>query len=430
MLQLKQYLERCRASILKGRSLASATHAGSSQKAVVHAQSPPRDDPRPGLEQGFAKIDAPLERLPAEVRRQLLCLLELDDLHALVSVSPVFHDQYKLDSRFVLCTCLDNTLRDIAIDAWAVFHSGQADFLDSRNDQAVMQLLQTWQSRSKQADYSLLSDSLKEDEVVSLVEFHTSIITPLAHHYVSWALDNLASESGAYQSRELKALSRTERARLTRAFYRFQLCCNLFGGRYHKTIKSSTFQAVDVLKLFFCIFEPWQIEEIACVYVFTKIHYDEVFREVAWDLSKENPRLVNSQSTGPDGVFDLEDACKDTRRLLQGTTSCGLKLLHTVLFQIQDHVHLVSIMQQNISWPAENFLGNEALGERAQFQRRQEHPMERDLKQQRRDPLPFKGDRCYVFWDAPRLERTGGREVLARQWEADWGLTDPRDFVM
>ncbi|KJZ71440.1 hypothetical protein HIM_09164 [Hirsutella minnesotensis 3608] len=123
-------------------------------------------------------------------------------------------------------------------------------------------------------------------------------------------------------------------------------------------------------------------------------------------------------------------------------------------------------MQQNISWPAENFLGNEALGERAQFQRRQEHPMERDLKQQRRDALPFKGDRepsadgeypplawtliwrdtysniygyyvqdhirrwGYVFWDAPRLERTGGREVLARQWEADWGPTDPRDLVM
>ncbi|KJZ71439.1 hypothetical protein HIM_09163 [Hirsutella minnesotensis 3608] len=306
ILRLKQYLERCRASIFKGSSPAPAARAGSSQnKVVAHAQSPPRDDQQPGLEQGFANDNAPLERLPAEVRRQLLCLLELDDLHALVSVSPVFHEQYKLDRRFVLCTCLDNTLRDTAVDAWAVFHSGQAAFLDSRNDQAVMQLLQTWQSRSNQGSYSLLSDSLTEDEAVSLAELHTSVITPLARHYVSWALGNLASESETGQSCETPALSRTEQARLTRAFYRFQLCCNLFGGGYHETIESSTFQAVDILKMFFCIFEPWQIEEIACVYVFTKAHYDEIFREIAWDLSKDNPRLEDGH-----GVFDLEDACK------------------------------------------------------------------------------------------------------------------------
>jgi len=111
-------------------------------------------------------------------------------------------------------------------------------------------------------------------------------------------------------------------------------------------------------------------------------------------------------------------------------------------------------MQQHISWPAGSFLEDEALGEIAQFQRRQERLSDRDQKRQRRDPLPFKGDgepeanglrpplawtlmwrgtysnlygyyvqdviRCwgYVMWDAARLERTGAKEVLARQWEA------------
>jgi hypothetical protein len=50
------------------------------------------------------------------------------------------------------------------------------------------------------------------------------------------------------------------------------------------------------------------------------------------------------------------------------------------------------MMQKHISWPAGNFLGGEALGETAQFQRHQEQLSNRDQKQQRRDPLPFKGD--------------------------------------
>lgn len=35
----------------------------------------------------------------------------------------------------------------------------------------------------------------------------------------------------------------------------------------------------------------------------------------------------------------------------------------------------------------------------------------------------------YVMWDAVRLERTGAREVLARQWDAQWGEDDSRDHV-
>lgn len=136
------------------------------------------------------------------------------------------------------------------------------------------------------------------------------------------------------------------------------------------------------------------------------------------------------------------------------------------MFKIRDHAHLVSTIQQHISWPAGHFLEDEALGEAAQFQRRQERLSNRDQKQQRRDPLPFRGDGepdakgprpplawtliwrgtysnlygyyvqdvirrwGYVMWDAARLESTGAKEVLARQWEADWGDSDPRDNLL
>lgn len=87
--------------------------------------------------------------------------------------------------------------------------------------------------------------------------------------------------------------------------------------------------------------------------------------------------------------------------------------------------------------------------------RRREYPSDKDLKQERRDTLPFNGDNeelpplawtlvwhdtysnslvipfdihlCgYVMWDAARLEHTGAKEVLARQWKDRWGNVDPR----
>ncbi|KAK3319372.1 hypothetical protein B0H66DRAFT_603913 [Apodospora peruviana] len=102
-------------------------------------------------------------------------------------------------------------------------------------------------------------------------------------------------------------------------------------------------------------------------------------------------------------------------------------------------------MQQRISWPRGNFLRDEALGETAQWEWRQEGMSDRDRKQLRRDPLPFNGDDDnlygyyvqdvirrwgYVMWDAWRLERTGAKELLMRQWEEDWGDSNPRDNLL
>lgn len=153
--------------------------------------------------------------------------------------------------------------------------------------------------------------------------------------------------------------------------------------------------------------------------------------------------------------------------LLAGTISLGLELLHTVLFKIKDHEQLVSKMQQRISWPRGSFLRDEALGETAQWERRQERMSDRDRKQLRRGPLPFNGDDesdntdelhpplawtlirggtysnlygyyvqdvirrwGYIMWDAGRLEGTGAKELLMRQWEEDWGDSDPRDNLL
>lgn len=141
---------------------------------------------------------------------------------------------------------------------------------------------------------------------------------------------------------------------------------------------------------------------------------------------------------------------------------CGFELLHTVLFKMRDHEHLVTTMQKNLR--VGEVLDFALSDGHQSISRRNEQPSERDLKQMRRDPLPFVGDlkpdacpslSCpplawtlvwkgtysnlyggflndelrrwgYVLWDAARLETEGGTALLSRQWGTDeW---DPRDW--
>jgi hypothetical protein len=144
-----------------------------------------------------------------------------------------------------------------------------------------------------------------------MVVFLSSIIKPLARHYTGWALSNLANETEGSQSHEL--LSGTEEMRLMRALYRFQLCCNLFGKGLHKGPRQSRldFDSIDILKIFFCIFEPWEVEEIACIYTFAKEKYDQIFRDIRWDVHQENPKFKDQRRPPtPDGAFDLDSSCQ------------------------------------------------------------------------------------------------------------------------
>lgn len=132
-------------------------------------------------------------------------------------------------------------------------------------------------------------------------------------------------------------------------------------------------------------------------------------------------------------------------------------LLHDVLFKINDHTQLVSTMQGQIPRARSDSL-EDILDNTSQSRRRRLHPTDQDSKQKRRDVLPFQGDTeellplswtliwkgtysnlfdgtfkddlrswGYIMWDAARLERTGAREVLHRQWKACWKDVDPRN---
>lgn len=150
---------------------------------------------------------------------------------------------------------------------------------------------------------------------------------------------------------------------------------------------------------------------------------------------------------------------------MKGILTQGLGFLHKILYEVQDHSELVSIIEKNLTICWGDFLSwfSGAFDRDILEERRHRTLSEKDRREERRDPLPFRGDivdnmdggypplawtiiwkgtysnmiggECprlsdwgYVMWDAARLERTGAKEVMARQWNRMWGENeDPRD---
>ena len=70
-----------------------------------------------------------------------------------------------------------------------------------------------------------------------------------------------------------------------RALYRFQLYCNLFGvGRSKNHTKWLDFYPDGIMRLFLNVFEPWEVEEIACIHNFAKWEVDRFFKRISLDV--------------------------------------------------------------------------------------------------------------------------------------------------
>lgn len=101
-------------------------------------------------------------------------------------------------------------------------------------------------------------------------------------------------------------LSKTEKTRIVRGFYRFQIICNLFGpdvliGRF-------SYGHEQRLGSFLDMFEPWELEEITCIYWFINGKYLSVLEDVAWDFDEDNPRFDSQKRDPymPEGAYHLE----------------------------------------------------------------------------------------------------------------------------
>jgi hypothetical protein len=177
----------------------------------------------------YPNLNAPLEMLPPELRIQILFLLGIDKLKALVRTSSVFHNQYLLNGRPLLCTCLERTLTGVTRHTQAGYEHKYRNPINKITDRdSIMRSLEHSEGGRFSRDFSFLTGKFTVGQVAEIVRFHTSIVQPLAQEYTKWALPNLAEL--APESRQSNGSpTETETMRLMRGLYLFQLFCIIFG---------------------------------------------------------------------------------------------------------------------------------------------------------------------------------------------------------
>jgi hypothetical protein len=239
----------------------------------IHRSFPELEELHSDLLINHGRPGRSLEDLPSELRRHLLLMLDLEELKNLVAASPVFHQQYLLDRRFILLNYLDMSLRSVAIDAVGAYRSGTSRFANRRTTKSVSQFLLCYKDQhDKASSYCITKDVLTVDEAVEMVRFHARVVVPVMELFVDKSFENFpnTTEQKEKNTVQQKALSATEKVRILRALYRHQMACSLFAPGRGKKLK---FPAIKILEQFLSLYEPWEVEEMGCIYTFARDYY-------------------------------------------------------------------------------------------------------------------------------------------------------------
>ncbi|RBQ77753.1 hypothetical protein FVER14953_05762 [Fusarium verticillioides] len=417
-------------------------------------------------EQGLARIpleapavaDSPkspslsnLERLPFEIRNA--CLLAIDsiaDLSALVHASPTFHEQYQLDRAFWLWHCLQLELGPVYVDAYIADQCNAPEFRLKRSREKILLFIEDYKShRSLTTD--VFTKCPNEDDIVSIAIFHSSVIRPLMHHYVSWTRTIMEPLSTP------KEISRTEERRIMRGLYRFQTFSNLFGGVKGRDHGSTYLGSEERLNLLLNDFVAWEIEEILCINAFAHAKYESVFEAIQWDLHPDNPSfdIVRTGPHTPPGAFHLVNHMS-SEWYRNGMVSRGLSVLSSV-FEAQDRRKLVAVVSEEIVAVVDDVLFRTTIPWYQESRRETQHS-DRDQAQDDREKMVFTGDSDdsppfawvvfwkeaysnlfgdfiprplrqwgYIMWDKDRLDNTDATAILDQEWKAMYTRPDAED---
>ncbi|KAL4881033.1 hypothetical protein BJY04DRAFT_218551 [Aspergillus karnatakaensis] len=395
-----------------------------------------------------------LESVPTEVRQCLMCVSDLGTLRALVLASPQYAQQFSRDREPILLESLRSSLGVVLSDAYVVYLSSQAAFHQARTRESVTRFLAVNHRGVEGPEIWKIDEPLTLPVAMNMVRFHYKVIIPLTQRYVAWAFENLYHRTG-----KISPPSRTEELRLMRAFYRFQLCCNLFGAGQHLPPGGSyfTFIASDIIAMFLYNYHPWEVEELICIYAYAVENYEVLFGRLPWELSPHNPNFTGHPGT----TFDLHDPVIKYD-LIKSTASRGLHLLVAVTREHLDDAELLTIIQENVAKRIGGFLDAESLtlaNLRARTNQRRKvlwwldslcfkedrlfNPKRpTDLYPPFAWPLLWKGSPSnlygycippdlrrwgYIFWDRERMVQSRAERRLHQQWEAMWKGKEPRE---
>ncbi|KAF2149997.1 hypothetical protein K461DRAFT_37795 [Myriangium duriaei CBS 260.36] len=290
---------------------------------------------------------------------------------------------------------------------------------------------------------SQINHVLTGQQLVYMVWYHFKYILPLRNSYFDWASHKLADSSGINSLARIPP-TQTEMLRITKALYRYQLGCNLFGTE-PDMFNEASFDIDEIFNdrsaivdekndWFLRKFEPWDVEAIFCIYRWAGSFYEELFAYHRGDLSIDGERFH------PD-----EDVVEFTEKL-DILSGAGLPLLYNLMIGITDFYAILYTVQQVLDDPYRSaFLEWDT---RFCYNAFNGHHETDPLGSE--PPLPFTSDAVdkpplawtmlwqngkvsdighlkhgiqslqswgFVMWDSERTQYEGVRALVGRQWK-------------
>ncbi|KID83271.1 hypothetical protein MGU_09456 [Metarhizium guizhouense ARSEF 977] len=226
--------------------------------------------------------------------------------------------------------------------------------------------------------------------------------------------------------------TRLERCRIERAFYRFELYCNLF--RMLPKIYAELPIHVEQKQLFFACFAPWENEQLGCIHDFLVRAVSPAFNDIAWGAFRveyddriDSPFIQHVLSRGLKKLYSiiLAETYLERHQLLydRGFPPVTDNFLYEGLQSANEHNDHVSLD----GWSPENealltrrsFFADPDSGPRDAWQwAHREEAWTNWVYQEDRDNLRRWG---YVMWDRCRLDSVG---ILQVPWEDTRSSTD------
>ncbi|KAF2153520.1 hypothetical protein K461DRAFT_268076 [Myriangium duriaei CBS 260.36] len=403
------------------------------------------------------------EDVPLEIFLEITCLLEIKDIGRLRLASKPCNERYTSKRQLILAQALPNTYPDLVHDMIAVNETMGYNFAPNRTKAEV----EEWLARYPQAQRVKVHD-IDPKHIDAMIDFHCSHVLPAAHCYATWALRNMeksaACELVPLPQRPSLKLSKTEKIRLCRAIYRFQLGCNVFDkwDTLHARPKWPKFSEFDIIGRFLYKFEPWEIEQVIAIHDYAFDLFDRMILTVECFLNL-------------DDISDLLDSCGWRSSLLDFGSHERMLYTSRQWKEARD-VFVDSLVSQGVEGfiranaaatpydmyqitlqhmrgsSAVNWLGWEvsACDAHRAFQKI-EGVKTRDIRHQRLEALPFQGDDSvngppfgwcalfeeryvnifghvidpreplsmrawgYVMWDRSRFEAEGALELMEKE---------------
>lgn len=282
----------------------------------THVNAIPIVGPGTGNKYTHCSLQKPsLERLPTEIESAILLNIpDVVTLKALIHASPRYHSVYLSQRHAILKQVLSNSIHpDLLYDACSAVHS--IDTLSSNvedRDARVDAFLSEYKSSR---NGWTPPEQLDPESVGRLARLQLQV------HHTTEDLCQAAFSSHPFTSEPLghgEQLSSIEIRRLHRALYWFEIFCNLFRNRQDMTLEDhirhlsrgdietvAEWASEEKSPQFLSLFNPWEVEELACVRNFLYNYYRRMLHRFEPDIRERNPRLdVSEDGNGSSAEID------------------------------------------------------------------------------------------------------------------------------